>query len=90
MCEKPSISNIFELKYRVFESKSKVPDRNTFSFETQSFLKHKIQCKYEVFQKYVTIVFHKYNMGNIFLEKSYTKCGGEVSPRPYSTRGGML
>ena len=26
----------------------------------------------------------EYNMGNIFLEKSYTKCGGETSPRPFS------
>ena len=25
----------------------------------------------------------KYNMTNIFLEKSYTKCGGESSPRPF-------
>ena len=24
-----------------------------------------------------------YNMRNIFLEKSYTKCGGETSPRPF-------
>ena len=24
----------------------------------------------------------KYNLENIFLEKSYTKCGGETSPRP--------
>ena len=24
-----------------------------------------------------------YNMRNIFLEKSYTKCGGETSPRTY-------
>ena len=24
------------------------------------------------------------NMRNIFLEKSYTKCGGETSPRPFS------
>ena len=24
----------------------------------------------------------KYNMKNIFLEKPYTKCGGEISPRP--------
>ena len=23
------------------------------------------------------------NMRNIFLEKSYTKCGGETSPRPF-------
>ena len=26
----------------------------------------------------------EYNMRNIFLEKSYTKCGGEASPRPFS------
>ena len=26
----------------------------------------------------------EYNMKNIFLEKSYTKCGGETSPRPFS------
>ena len=25
----------------------------------------------------------KYNMRNIFLENSYTKCGEEASPRPY-------
>ena len=25
----------------------------------------------------------EYNMSNIFLEKSYTKCGGETSPRPF-------
>ena len=25
-----------------------------------------------------------YDMGNIFLEKSHTKCGGETIPRPYS------
>ena len=25
-----------------------------------------------------------YDMRNIFLEKSYTKCGGETSPRPFS------
>ena len=24
----------------------------------------------------------KYNMKSIFLEKPYTKCGGEISPRP--------
>ena len=24
------------------------------------------------------------NMRNIFLEKLYTKCGGETSPRPFS------
>ena len=26
----------------------------------------------------------EYNMGNIILEKSYTKCGEETSPRPFS------
>ena len=25
----------------------------------------------------------KYNMRNIFLDKSYTKCGGEIIPRPF-------
>ena len=28
----------------------------------------------------------KCNMVNIFLEKSYTKCGGETSPRPFSEK----
>ena len=27
-----------------------------------------------------------YNMRNIFLEKSYTKCGGETSHRPFSEK----
>ena len=26
----------------------------------------------------------EYNMRNIYLEKSYTVCGGETSPRPFS------
>ena len=26
------------------------------------------------------------NIGNIFLEKSYTKCGGETNPRPFSEK----
>ena len=26
----------------------------------------------------------EYNMRKYFLEKSYTKCGGETSPRPFS------
>ena len=26
----------------------------------------------------------EYNMRNIFLDKSYTKCGGEASPRTFS------
>ena len=25
-----------------------------------------------------------YNISNIFLEESYTKCGGETSPTPFS------
>ena len=28
----------------------------------------------------------EYNMRNIFLEKSYTKCGGETSPRLFSKK----
>ena len=28
----------------------------------------------------------EYNMRNIFLEKSYTKCRGETSPRPFSEK----
>ena len=25
----------------------------------------------------------EYNMRNVFLEKSYTQCGGKASPRPF-------
>ena len=28
----------------------------------------------------------EWNMRNIFLEKSYTKCDGETSPRPFSEK----
>ena len=28
----------------------------------------------------------EFNMRNIFLEKSYTKCGGETIPRPISKK----
>ena len=28
----------------------------------------------------------EYNMKNIFVEKSYTKCGGETIPRPLSKK----
>ena len=28
----------------------------------------------------------KYNMKNIFLEKSYTKCGGDTIPRSFSKK----
>ena len=28
----------------------------------------------------------EYNLRNIFVEKSYTKCGGETFPRPFSKK----
>ena len=28
----------------------------------------------------------EWNMRNIFIEKSYTKCGGEISPRLFSEK----
>ena len=28
----------------------------------------------------------EYKMWNIFVEKSYTKCGGETIPRPFSKK----
>ena len=28
----------------------------------------------------------EYNMGNISVEKSYTKCSGETIPRPFSKK----
>ena len=28
----------------------------------------------------------EFNMRNIFLQKSYAKCGGEASPRPFSEK----
>ena len=28
----------------------------------------------------------EYNMRNIFLQNSFTKCGGETSPRPFSEK----
>ena len=28
----------------------------------------------------------EYNMRNIFLEKSYPKCGGKTSPKPFSKK----
>ena len=31
--------------------------------------------------KFVQLI--EYNVWNIFLEKSYTKCGGEASPRHF-------
>ena len=37
--------------------------------------------------KFVQLI--EYNMGNIFVEKSYTKCGGETIPRPFSKKSKM-
>ena len=34
--------------------------------------------------KFVQVI--KYNMRNTFLEKPYTKCGGETIPRPFSKK----
>ena len=34
--------------------------------------------------KFVRLI--EYNMRNIFLEKSYTKCDGETSPQPLSEK----
>ena len=34
--------------------------------------------------KFVQLI--EYNMRNIFLEKSYTNCGGETSPIPFSEK----
>ena len=31
--------------------------------------------------KFVQLI--EYNMRNAFLEKSYSKCGGDASPRPF-------
>ena len=32
----------------------------------------------------------EYNMKNIFLEKSYTKCDGETSSRPFSGKSKLI
>ena len=32
----------------------------------------------------------EYNMRNTFVEKSYTKCGGESSPRPFSEKSKLI
>ena len=32
----------------------------------------------------------EYNLRNIFLEKSYTKCGGETIPRPFSKKSKLI
>ena len=40
------------------------------------------RSKYDQTMKFGHLI--EYNMRNIFLEKSYTKCGRESSPRPFS------
>ena len=32
----------------------------------------------------------EYNMKNIFVEKSYTKCGGETIPSPFSKKPKLM
>ena len=32
----------------------------------------------------------EYNMRKIFLEESYTKCGGETIPRPFSKNSKLI
>ena len=32
----------------------------------------------------------EYNMTNIFLEKSYTKCDGETIPKPFSKKSKLI
>ena len=32
----------------------------------------------------------EYNMRKIFLEKSYPKCGGETSPKPFSKKSKLI
>ena len=36
-------------------------------------------CPISIFRQLI-----EYNIGNIFVEKSYTKCGGGTIPRPFS------
>ena len=40
--------------------------------------------KYNQTMKFSQLI--QYDMKNGFLEKSYTKCGGETSPRPFSKK----
>ena len=42
------------------------------------------RSKYNQARKFSKLI--EYNMRNIFLEKSYIKCGGETSPRPFSEK----
>ena len=42
------------------------------------------RCKDNQAMKFVQLI--DYAMRNIFLEKSYKKCGGETSPRPFSEK----
>ena len=42
--------------------------------------------RYSVSLRINTDTFYAVNTKNIFLAKSYTKCGGETSPRPFSEK----
>ena len=48
--------------------------------ETNSY--HTLRSKGNQTMKFGQLI--EYNMRNTFLEKSYTKCGGETIPRPFS------
>ena len=37
-------------------------------------------------QTMIFLQLKDYNMRNIFLERSYTTCGGEIIPRPFSKK----
>ena len=43
-----------------------------------------LRSKYNGARKFGQLI--EYNMRNVFLEKSYTKCGGETIPRPFSKK----
>ena len=42
------------------------------------------RSKYNHTMKFDQLI--EYNMKDVFLEKSYTKCGGETIPRPFSKK----
>ena len=42
------------------------------------------RCKHNETLKFGPLI--ECNMRSIFLEKSYAKCGGETSPRPFSEK----
>ena len=49
-----------------------------------------VMQKNELIRKIIVMIIDgqliEYNMKNIFLEKSYAKCGGETIPRPFSKK----